>query len=961
MKQKIKIAKIITVDDYAQFYGIQSNTLVITATQNLKKNNLFNEAKTIMSFADLLAAVQKNIDYKECINSTELRYLIHQVIENNLSKDIALSYKNCVFQLEELYSKLIILGITEKEILNLKLDNYGIVERNIIDIYRKLLIKIKSANQDIIKVQIIKSARDFVNKYDSVVFIGFVFFNDLQEALINNINTEQLVFVNKRGAFIKEDLLLPLLNKLGYVVDVVDLEKRYSNIFSEVESKLFTNERVSVPTGLIDFYEPFSNREEEFIFIAKEISNNIKNRKLDIKQIEEAIQDYAVVLTKNKSELSKILNDALGQYGVFLPDNKLYPNLKSIYYSKQEFLNDNILLNNKRLNYVEKLELFDKFRRIKVLGSTVQTAELPIGKFIIEVYKVVANDLTIDSFKTLINTQWYLNKVADNDAIEDFYKIQAYFEKLTTLESWREQISRLIDLKKDIKSEKNFEMHPLYVVSEKTLKYIQEYLEFIESLTCRLKINANMKQQIQTLIESFGLQNVKFSATEEKEALEFFIASLQSIESNDKINIDYKYFAEHIKELIEEYSNIKEKEKNAIKLAVVNMENYTKFDYVFFPMFEENKYPRILKREFPFTNNIVKILNELGVGIQKNLDINYHLKMSRHIFKNVFAFVNKKIVFTHTCKENESDLSISVYAKDISKATNTPIKFIEREKQKREGFIEKRELIFKKQKIKEVNINELLSRYICPKQFYYMVAQRNTICYKDVFLLNFYAKALIINRFFSNLAQSEKEFILASEEFEAHVDYLFDNSYMQIMKYFDFFSENERRDIRITSKKAVLDFIETHFKSGKFAAKKCKFALGKEKIIKDSFIVKTRHTLLMINTIKGVETEFDISRNLDYLVSSSSGKKYKLEHFAEIIEQIEKGSKFDDKLDLVNFASFKVNTQLNNKRFFEDGIVRTKRIIQDTPLEYSNMGERVSGYCRFCKLKSTCKGVLIDD
>ena len=86
-----------------------------------------------------------------------------------------------------------------------------------------------------------------------------------------------------------------------------------------------------------------------------------------------------------------------------------------------------------------------------------------------------------------------------------------------------------------------------------------------------------------------------------------------------------------------------------------------------------------------------------------------------------------------------------------------------------------------------------------------------------------------------------------------------------------------------------------------------------------------------------------------------------MEHFAEIIDQLERGSKFDDKLDLINFASFKVNTQLNNERFFNDGVKRTKALIADTPLEYSNMGECVSGYCRFCKIKNICKGVLIDD
>ena len=152
-----------------------------------------------------------------------------------------------------------------------------------------------------------------------------------------------------------------------------------------------------------------------------------------------------------------------------------------------------------------------------------------------------------------------------------------------------------------------------------------------------------------------------------------------------------------------------------------------------------------------------------------------------------------------------------------------------------------------------------------------------------------------------------------------------------------------------------------HFKSGKFAAKQCRFILGKEKTIQDAFIVKTRPTLIMINTIKKQQTEFDISKSLDYLVSSSGGKKYKLEHYDEIIEQLITGTKIDDKIELVNFASFKVNTQLNNAKFYQDGVIRTKHMINKTPLEFSNMGDKISNYCRFCKMKNTCKGVLIDD
>ena len=79
------------------------------------------------------------------------------------------------------------------------------------------------------------------------------------------------------------------------------------------------------------------------------------------------------------------------------------------------------------------------------------------------------------------------------------------------------------------------------------------------------------------------------------------------------------------------------------------------------------------------------------------------------------------------------------------------------------------------------------------------------------------------------------------------------------------------------------------------------------------------------------------------------------------MERLEVGTKLDDKMALVNFASFKVNTQLNNAKYYQDGVERINTLVNDTPNSFSNMNERVSSFCRFCKMKGTCKGVLIDD
>lgn len=961
MNLKGKKARIITVKDYSLFGDINNNTAIITATQNLKKNTLFHGAKCIMSFSDLIKVAGKNIDNKSALNSTELRFIIHKSIEGLFATEKAKTYQNCVSALEELYTKLILNDITVEQVENINFEKYTFVEQDIFEIYKSVYKTIESTKQSIYKSCVVKEAIDSLSQYDSVAFVGFVFFNDMQEAIIKGVQGADLVFINKDNDFIEKELIAPLMRKIGLVCEVESIEKDAVGDFCDIEKKLFTKEKTTSKfDNQVQIYEPFSNREDEFLFIAKEISKSIRQRKIDINNIENDIQNYAVVLTKDKDELSKTLNDALGQYGVFIPSQKGLTNMKPVYYSKQEFLDSNIQNGRKALSYIEKVKLFDTFKRIKVSSGTLQCEDLPIGRFILEVYKVVANDLTIDSFKTLINTQWHLNKSADTDAIQDFYKLEVYFENLVSMAQWKQEISRLIELKKIINKESGFEKHPLYIVSNKSLKYISDYLEFLDSLVEKLKIEGNVKAQIKHLIKTFNLTDLKLTDKDEQAHLDLLVEILKSIESSESTKIDYKYFAEHIKELIDQYSFAKQMDNDAIKLPVVNMENCTKYDYVYFPMFEDNKYPRVLSLGFPFTDNIVSILGELGLGLQKNQEMAYHLKMSRHIFKNVFGFVNKQITFTYTAKENGTDVGLSIYAHDIFKTINRELLFKENADQIQKERIEHRELIFKDARIKEVNLNELLIKYMCPKLFFYNAMHNEKLCYKDAFLLNFYAKAIITNRFFINLAKTNKEYSL-NTAFEDEVEVLFNQTFNEVIKYFNCFSENVKKDIWITSKQYVNDFIKLHFKQGKFAVKQFRFKLGKEKVIKGSFIVKTRPTLIMINIVNGVETEFDISKNLDYLVSSSGGKKYDEKHFADIIERLQRGTRADDKIALVNFASFKVNTQLNNAKYYQDGVERVKGVIEDTPAEYSNMGDIVSSYCRFCKMKSVCKGVLIDD
>ena len=99
---------------------------------------------------------------------------------------------------------------------------------------------------------------------------------------------------------------------------------------------------------------------------------------------------------------------------------------------------------------------------------------------------------------------------------------------------------------------------------------------------------------------------------------------------------------------------------------------------------------------------------------------------------------------------------------------------------------------------------------MCPKLFFYNAIHNDKLCYKDAFLLNFYAKAIITSRFFINLAKTNKEYAF-NVAFEEDVEALFNQTFNEVIKYFDCFSENVKKDIWVSAKQYINDFIKLHF------------------------------------------------------------------------------------------------------------------------------------------------------
>ena len=82
-----------------------------------------------------------------------------------------------------------------------------------------------------------------------------------------------------------------------------------------------------------------------------------------------------------------------------------------------------------------------------------------------------------------------------------------------------------------------------------------------------------------------------------------------------------------------------------------------------------------------------------------------------------------------------------------------------------------------------------------------------------------------------------------------------------------------------------------------------------------------------------------------------------MQHFFEIIDEMENNSGNLDYANSVNFLSFKLNTQLNTEKYKEDGIKRVKQIVEILDeRSYNNLCYRKSSFCTFCKYKNICLG-----
>lgn len=944
IKQKvaITIAQNLNKIDFRQILSKNDKTLCITATRSMSFFARENSNCNIIDFTELQQRLNEIAKETDCLKEQELKYILFQTINQIPDDELCkLAFKNSINEINGFFGKLLMSGITASDIDTDKIkQQYRGATKALFELYKKFLKNVKSKNKPTFYEERNRAIDEIVKGFDTVILFGFAFFNDLQNVMFRNLirANKKVNFIINNDEFLLTDWLLPLLKqeRVDYQIESVD-NMDDDGIFAELRNGIFdSSSRCQKLGDRIAIVEPFATREMEFEYIAKEIVKALKGSKTR-EDVQMRCDDIAIVITSNFAKHAEMINKVFENIGVFIaPDGEI------VFAEKKNAEED-----------------VSGYVRLQVYQPNKMLFNSPVGKFVLEIYKVAGRGMSVASFNNLLSISRIFSDSVANDVISEFAIIKDFFDSITKVEEWIEQMQQLQRIKGKIaNADDAYDGHPAKAIKAESLVYLNSYLNFISRIVAKVKsVKGTIKKHISTLIETIK-EETKNEALEAN-LLNLFIDILRS--SNDSIEYDNEYFSQNFIELISEHIKEISKKKDYIRLSAINLESINQYSTVFVPMFEINKYPTAYKYEFPYNKEIVEMLSSgeiiKGYTIPQNRIKDYNLKLSKYVFQNLFRIAKDKIVFTRIDHENGTPLDMSIFGYDIKNRCG-----IEHEtKAKIKNSTQRNSedgLIFKRSKITDLYLNELLEYQVCPKLFYYIVNHRDKMTYNDKFLLTFYARALIQNKTFKGLAEGKATY--NSKTIKKATKDRFDRACEEVFENLPLFDDNAKRDIKLTSCKQVQNFLTNRIFSGKFAPQDdFTITLAKPKEITYKGVkVKTRNNIVLTDLKSGKTTEFDISRALDYLVSASGGTQTEKKHFDEIIEEMKNANKHFDRMHALNFLSFKVNTQLNVPKYSQDGEIRVQKLLDELGKhEYSNLGFHRSSFCSYCKLKNICMGV----
>jgi len=734
---------------------------------------------------------------KSTISNADQKYILTKVIsyfyKNN---EYALKSMYAVrHELFDMYSGLLFNNVEiNDEIVSGIAHDFSLPEAQIFEIYQLFKTTIKEVVQSCNQGELSGSAKEilgdcsvlngkaglvpfterlkqtisgYIEGLNAIVLDGFLFFDDLQKFIIKTAEEKKATvyliskqFPDGSGDFLLDDNLKKITDEFH-----IQTEKIYEGSLPHKDISALDYIKKNYPItnttpsedvasqfkdGSIRVISPFLSREEELRYVVRSISNNLRSSyNGDVNAVRRRLSDFAIIMAANKEQYEQRISNLFSDVGLFtykgddcLSDCKIYNidcnSFEKVYFTKDEFIHTAVKnVAGDELSFDDKLYIFRHcFYKIDINRHTRPISSYPIGQFVLRLYDIVQNGMSLESFKCILYSNWQYNlggtKIKWSDFLSDFKYIELWFEKKVKISEWQSIIADLIRLKPQIKENPLYLYHPLNVVREESLSFLKELLDELSS----------MQNQINTVFGGINqhldvLKNVVMRAdsllAQEDENLEFeqlIIKHLMSVVSDISSSsvvggVDSKYFAENIRAMLKDYDSETEEDESPLKIATVNLENMQNFKTCYFIMCEADKYPRPYREVFPYTHDICAILSDEKFGINslptQKFGLDYHIKLERYLLKNVLDFTQDELIITFSEKESNSTRGVSVFAENIATAFNSNIVYdkpeIETDNLSNSFQNAKTPLYFKRKDT--YTLSELAIFKLCPKAYYH--------------------------------------------------------------------------------------------------------------------------------------------------------------------------------------------------------------------------------------------------
>ena len=1010
-------------------------SLYLTATQSIKK--LRKESailssylhENIYSITEFIQVANKEVYATEDVLSVaDSRYILSKVIGYKFAndQDKYRLYYEMRYDIFELFRTLIFheKSVSEKGIAEIGHD-FSCFEEDLFDLYKtyeKVLSEVlkmlrgtdadeylyevlgdnflkdkKSSNIDLFVNKQKEIIEEMVCDYDLVIFDGFLFFDDMQKYIIKKAceNDIPVCFVAKvldKGVsnFLLEDNFKKLAEELDEEIIVPEQPETSTDVNSNLQYFRTIYPEIKESTaencdGSIRVCKPFINREEELRFVVADISAKLKEQyNGDIEQLVRSVNnDFAIVTGIEKEKYQERIANLFREIGVFVfkgresLENAGYgqvddANIKEVYFDRNDFLNTEIA----GLEYSDKYQIFEKcFSRIQITKKQRPIATYPIGQFIIEIYRIIAEGMSVDGFKTILFSNWKytMDKTAPmwSRYISDFKYIENFVEKRKTVADWIKEIESLKEVKERIADNPMYVYHPIKQIDAESLEFFLELLNSIDELCRNIgSVEGSIEKHLEALK---GLLSSAQSFTQTPdEDLEFEQVILKRIinaiddigHSSLMNNINAVYFAENIRYMINEWEQQNEEEDNCrLRLNVVNLENMQQFKHSYFIMVEAEKYPRHYRERFPYNKDIMTILTEpkyeIGVRSGEVRGLEYHLKLEKYLFKNVLDFTTDTLTITSAEKEGSRHTSESIYVKDLVKVFGDEIrqgigKDSDTTEYCFEGNIESEYL----PKEQTHTLVELAIFKLCPRLYYHMHKDENKGVYLNSMQLKFYAEAVLFCDVFKRFMEYnlENKVVYKAKEisYQRIVEQVAEGSFAEHLQNFSFLREYEIKDLKNNVINKIIRFIE----GGK------NYLKGKEFTI-IPYWNKTYqgngYELVIEHDNRYVDYNnrtFRMSQNgtyLEFLIMKTSEGKSKLVHYKDMIDALDRNDENEDRINLTARIISKINIQFDSKRFAGDGIKRTDALVGEVyNYDFSKAEAMKSNFCNYCRFRDIC-------